>query len=172
LTRSAARANLPLVDPYHRASEQEVVAMMTSPQQAILVVDDDAQVAESFAMIFRGEGYNVTVATDGLRAIEAALTSPFDMIILDVILPGMDGLTALKSLREVAPNSSVIVVTGTDLEPTEFLDHGASAVVWKPPEIATLLALIHRTSAAAPGGVMLQAPAAGIPGEVAVRGSA
>jgi hypothetical protein len=47
LTWSAARANLPLVDPYHPSSEQEVVAMMTSPQQAILVVDDDAQVAKS-----------------------------------------------------------------------------------------------------------------------------
>jgi CheY-like chemotaxis protein len=126
-------------------------------QQAILVVDDDAQVAESFAMIFQGEGYNVTVAPDGPSAIEAAIARPFDVILLDVILPGMDGRTALECLRTVAPYSSVIVMTGAELEPTEFLDRGASAIVSKPPEVRILLALIHRLAAAPATGRMLQA---------------
>lgn len=143
--------------------------MMTSPpQQAILVVDDDADVAKSFAMILRGEGYNVTVAPDGPSAIEAATARPFDVIMLDVILPGMDGRTALECLRTVAPDSSVIVVTGAELEPTEFLDRGASAIVSKPPEVRTLLALIHRLAAAPATGQMLRAHTANNPGEATV----
>jgi CheY-like chemotaxis protein len=122
---------------------------MAAESRTILLVDDDELVTESFATIFRGEGYDVAVARNGLEAVEVATARPFDVILLDVVLPGMDGVTTLECLNKVSAGSRVMVLTGDgETEPQDLLALGASAVIWKPPDIGELLDRVARLSGA------------------------
>jgi len=74
----------------------------------ILVVDDDAAITATFENILAGEGYRVATATDGDQAIDLAARQPFDVVLLDLVMPGTDGLDALRRLREVAPRARIV----------------------------------------------------------------
>lgn len=77
----------------------------------VLVVDDDEDVGYLFERLL-GDPQEVTVATDGFDAIEKAKTRKFDLIFLDVRLPGIDGIETLKQLKEIAPDAIVIMMSG------------------------------------------------------------
>ena len=66
----------------------------------VLVVEDDEAVSHMIAQILRAEGYESTAAAEGRSALAMLRSNPFDMVILDVMLPGMDGISILKSIRE------------------------------------------------------------------------
>lgn len=107
----------------------------------ILVVDDDAAITATFESILVGEGYEVKTATDGVEAIEMARREPFDVVLLDLVMPGIDGLVTLRRLREVAPQARVIILSAY-IEPdreAEAFWLGAEAVLSKPPELSKLL---------------------------------
>jgi CheY-like chemotaxis protein len=107
----------------------------------ILVVDDDAAISATFESILVGEGYEVRTATDGLAAIDIARREPFDVVLLDLVMPGIDGLVALRRIREVAPNARVIILSAY-IEPdreAEAFRLGAEAVLSKPPDLSKLL---------------------------------
>src|SRR5262245_40251602 len=112
-------------------------------RRRVLVVDDDAHITATFEKILRGEGYEVATATDGVEAIELARQSPFDFVLLDLVMPRMDGLTTLHYLNNVAPGARVVILSahlGRNWE-AEALRLGAAAVMPKPPDIAKLLRL-------------------------------
>jgi CheY-like chemotaxis protein len=123
----------------------------------ILVVDDDAAITSSFEKILRGEGYDVATATDGVEAIELAREHPFDFVLLDLVMPRMDGLTTLHHLNTVAPQARVVILSahlGRNWE-AEALRLGAAAVFAKPPDIPKLLRLcdeLSRRDGTAPAG--------------------
>ncbi len=107
----------------------------------ILVVDDDAAITATFEIILVGEGYEVKTATGGVEAIDMARREPFDVVLLDLVMPGIDGLVALRRLREVAPQARVIILSAY-IEPdreAEAFRLGAEAVLSKPPDISKLL---------------------------------
>lgn len=107
----------------------------------ILVVDDDAAITATFENILGGEGYEVATATDGVQAIELARSRPFDVILLDLVMPTIDGLDALRRLREVAPPARVVILSAY-IEPdreAEAFRLGAEAVLSKPPDLNKLL---------------------------------
>jgi CheY-like chemotaxis protein len=107
----------------------------------ILVVDDDAAITATFESILVGEGYEVRTATDGIAAIGLARREPFDVVLLDLVMPGIDGLAALRQLREVAPQARVIILSAY-IEPdreAEAFRLGAEAVLSKPPDLTKLL---------------------------------
>jgi CheY-like chemotaxis protein len=107
----------------------------------ILVVDDDAAISATFESILVGEGYEVKTATDGVAAIDIARREPFDVILLDLVMPGIDGLVALRRLREVAPRARIIILSAY-IEPdreAEAFRLGAEAVLSKPPDLSKLL---------------------------------
>ncbi len=93
------------------------------------------------------------MAYDGERALKLALTAEFDVILLDVMLPGMDGLTVLKKLRDARLNTPVIVVSARDAGPdiVQGLDTGADDYLTKPFELNILLARVRAVSRRAPG---------------------
>lgn len=110
-------------------------------QPRILVVDDDAAITTTFENILVGEGYDVATAIDGPRAVDLARRERFEIILLDLVMPGIDGLTTLRQLREVAPDARVVILSAY-IEPAreaEALRLGAVAVLAKPPELAKLL---------------------------------
>lgn len=117
--------------------------MSEARRRRVLVVDDDAAITATFEKILRGEGYDVMTATDGEEAIELARQSPFDFVLLDLVMPRMDGLTALRYLNTVAPDARVVILSaylGRNWE-AEALRLGAAAVLPKPPDIPKLLKL-------------------------------
>ena len=107
----------------------------------ILIVDDDAAITATFENILGGEGYDVATATDGDGAIDLAAREPFDVVLLDLVMPGIDGLDALRRLREVAPRARIIILSAY-IEPdreAEAFRLGAEAVLSKPPDLNKLL---------------------------------
>jgi CheY-like chemotaxis protein len=120
----------------------------------VLVVDDDAAITATFEKILRGEGYEVATATDGEEAIQKARETAFDFVLLDLVMPRMDGLTALRYLNSVAPNARVVILSaylGRNWE-AEALRLGAAAVLPKPPDIPKLLKLCDELTRPRPAG--------------------
>lgn len=111
----------------------------------ILLVEDNATLAEGLATILRGSGYAVDVVGDGLSAESAARAESFDLIILDLNLPEMDGLDVLRSLRSHQNQAAVIIVTarGAPEERVRGLDLGADDYLTKPFDVSELEARIR-----------------------------
>jgi len=78
----------------------------------ILVVDDDEVVRLSLLRSLRSDHRNVEVATDGNHAISAMERHPFDVVLLDLRLPGMDGMSVLAAIKKRWPHSEVVIITG------------------------------------------------------------
>jgi CheY-like chemotaxis protein len=123
--------------------------MAIGQRPRVLVVDDDLAIRVTFADILRGEGYEVTAAPDGSEAVRLAAGQRFDAILLDIFMPGLDGLAALPLLRAVAPETAVVVVSAF-VEPdraAQAVRLGAAAVLVKPPNLDELLACFRGLTA-------------------------
>ena len=119
----------------------------------ILIVEDEARLARFLQLELDHEGYAVTCAADGRAGLEAALTGDFDLILLDVMLPGLSGLEVLRRLR-AEKEVPVILLTARDsvMDKVSGLDMGANDYITKPFSIEEVLARIRaalRTGAAA-----------------------
>jgi len=110
----------------------------------ILVVEDDPQIADLLRRGLIYEGYSVEVTGDGLDALTAARDRPPDLVLLDLMLPGMDGLTVCKRLR-AANDVPILMLTARDAVPDRVkgLDAGADDYVVKPFNFDELLARIR-----------------------------
>ena len=121
----------------------------------IMIVEDDAALSRGVARILESEGYAVDVVARGEQAILAAEQERFDLVILDVGLPGMDGFEVLRRLRAQAQRVPVLLLTARDAvdDRVHGLDLGADDYVAKPfamPELAARVrALIRRSQAQA-----------------------
>ena len=111
----------------------------------ILVIEDETQIARVLKVELEYEGYQVTVEHDGKAGLETALDSEFDLILLDVMLPGLSGIEVLRRLRKENRKIPVILLTArnTTFDKVAGLDQGANDYVTKPYEIEELLARIR-----------------------------
>ena len=82
------------------------------PKERILVVDDETNIANSLKEILSDEGYDVSVTEDGLNALDMIQSDPPDLLLLDVWLPGMDGIEVLKTVKTYHPEIEVLVMSG------------------------------------------------------------
>ncbi len=120
----------------------------------ILVVDDEQLLVKGVKFNLENEGYTVETAYDGAAAVELARTGGFDLIILDLMMPQVDGLTACMKIREFS-NVPVIMLTarGEDADKIIGLESGADDYITKPFNIlelkARIRALLRRANAAA-----------------------
>jgi nitrogen regulation protein NR(I) len=112
----------------------------------ILIVDDDAQLRSSFEKLLSSEGHTVRTAATGESGLESVRNSLPDLIILDVRLPGMDGLKTFQAIHEIEPRLPVIVMTayGTTDTAIEATKLGAFDYVLKPFDIPEMLSLIEK----------------------------
>ena len=77
----------------------------------ILIADDEDSLRWVLEKGFRGSGYQVTAVKDGTAALKEVEASPFDLILLDVRMPGIDGLSLLKQVRDKRPDAQVVIMT-------------------------------------------------------------
>jgi DNA-binding NtrC family response regulator len=119
---------------------------MKSKRKTILVVDDDERILESLKVILESEGYAVSSAETGEEAIERNKTDFFDMALLDIKLPGMQGTELLAALHKESPRMVKIMMTGyPSLEnAVASLKLGADAYVMKPVNPEKLLDVIEK----------------------------
>lgn len=121
----------------------------------ILIVEDDATLSSGLARILGGEGYAVDAFGNGEHALAALAREQFDLVILDVGLPGMDGFEVLRRLRDAGGRMPVLVLTARDAvsERVHGLELGADDYMAKPfamPElVARVRALVRRSKAQA-----------------------
>ncbi|MEV4234684.1 MULTISPECIES: response regulator transcription factor [unclassified Nocardia] len=124
----------------------------------ILVVDDDRAVRESLRRSLTFNGYSVELAVDGVDALEKATTQRPDALVLDVMMPRMDGLEVCRRLRSTGDDLPILVLTARDSvsERVAGLDAGADDYLPKPFALEELLARLRallRRRAADPGEV-------------------
>lgn len=117
-------------------------------RRRILLVEDDPKTRETVALYLRREGHEVVTAGDGVRALEAAHEHEPHLVVLDLMLPRMDGLAVCRALREVGPASArpaIIMVTArtTEDEILAGLDLGADDYVTKPFSPRELMARVR-----------------------------
>ena len=102
----------------------------------ILVVDDDQYIRELYEEVIRSEGYEVETASDGEQTLAKAQQGGYDLILLDIMMPKLDGLgvmDALKTNPPATPNGPIVLLTNLDHDPLikEAMDKGAAAFVIK-----------------------------------------
>lgn len=118
----------------------------------VLVVEDEAKIASFIARAFEEEAYESVVAKDGETALALAKSEGFDLVVLDIMLPGIDGFAVLKELRARKLRMPVIVLTARDAvaDRVRGLDLGADDYLAKPFSVEELLArsraLIRRSA--------------------------
>jgi DNA-binding response OmpR family regulator len=111
----------------------------------VLLVEDDRDIAEPLTRALGREGYEVSEAGDGRVALEGVLEAPPDLIILDIGLPGIDGLEVCRHVRDLHPRLPILMLTARDgeLDTVAGLDAGADDYVTKPFRLAVLLARVR-----------------------------
>ena len=128
-----------------------------------LIVEDDATLASGIARILEGEGHAVDVVARGEQAVLGARQERFDMMILDVGLPGIDGFEVLRRLRASGQKIAVLVLTARDAldDRIRGLDLGADDYMAKPfamPELAARVRALVRRSQAQTGPKIVHGP--------------
>lgn len=116
--------------------------MAASPK--VLVVDDDPGIRETMLDILSLEGYEVEVAECGERAVELSGSGRYDFALLDIRMPGMNGVQTLRELKRIDDAVRVIMITGFDEGDlaAQAMEAGAEAVFRKPLDVATFLPLL------------------------------
>ena len=112
----------------------------------ILLADDEATFRETFAKILREEDMSVTVVGNGTDAIDAVMKQPFGVVILDIRMPGADGIKVLREIMRIRPETRVIMVTayGTVEMAVEAIKLGACDYVMKPVVMDDILTKIRQ----------------------------
>jgi len=117
----------------------------------ILVVDDDPRITDLLRRILAYEGYSVAIAASGSEALDRSLEHPPDMVVIDIMLPGLDGLEVAQRLRTAGDNVPILMLTARDTvaDRVKGLETGADDYLVKPfaPEelVARVKALLRRS---------------------------
>jgi DNA-binding response OmpR family regulator len=125
----------------------------------LLLVDDDAKLAASVRRGLTAEGFTVEVATDGIEGLWQASEGTYDLIVLDILLPGRNGYEVCRELRRAENWTPILMLTAKDgsLDEAEALDTGADDYLTKPFSFAVLVAhiraLLRRTRGSFPAPV-------------------
>jgi CheY-like chemotaxis protein len=120
----------------------------------ILVIDDDAAVRDSTAEILSAHGYSATSAPDGEQGLNLLAAEKFDVVITDVLMPGMDGIEVVRELRKVRSEVKIIAISGGSHGTDRFVDLraagalGADDILEKPFDEDRLIAAIQHLTGA------------------------
>ena len=110
----------------------------------ILVVDDEALLVKGIRFNLQNEGYNVITGTNGLEAVQLVQSEKPDLVVLDVMMPQMDGMTACGKIREFSDVPIILLTAKTDdMDKLMGFDHGADDYITKPFNILELKARIR-----------------------------
>ncbi len=112
----------------------------------ILVVDDEESILQSLTRIFKREGHEVLTAGEGKAALDLLRKEPFNVLVTDLVMPGMDGSDLLKAARAISPETEVIMMTayGTVENAVAAMKEGAYDFVTKPLKRAHIVGVVRR----------------------------
>jgi len=112
----------------------------------VLIVDDDAELRSTLSEILKGAGYHIDEASSGKEAIEKMASKDFDIALLDLMMPKMNGIETLTELKKITPKTKVIMITAfaTVENAVDAIKKGASDYISKPFRIEELLTTIRR----------------------------
>lgn len=118
---------------------------MHNVEMRVLVVEDEVALAEGIARGLEGEGFDVAITHDGLDGFERARTGEFDLIVLDIMLPGMNGYRVCRALRDAAVWTPILMLTAKsgEYDEAEALDTGADDFLSKPFSFVVLVARLR-----------------------------
>jgi DNA-binding response OmpR family regulator len=118
----------------------------------VLIVEDEQRMAELLRQGLEEDGHSVVLAADGRDGLAMAESHPFDAIVMDVMLPGLDGLSVVRKLREARNQTPILMLTARDATPdiVQGLNVGADDYVVKPFAFAVLLARLRAVSRRGP----------------------
>jgi len=124
---------------------------------SILIADDNLSLCKTMSFTLKRKGYAVTIARDGMEALEKVKQKPFDMIFMDIKMPLMDGVETYKRIKETRPESVVMMMTAYAVEELvqEALEEGAYGVIYKPLDIERVVSLIEEARQAKRGALIL-----------------
>lgn len=110
----------------------------------LLIIDDEISVLKTLQFIFEDSGFNVTMVSSGFEALNKIKESNFDLVLLDINMPEMDGLETFRKIKEMAPSTAVIMMTGNkeNVQIRKSIEEGAYTVVYKPFAINKLLEIM------------------------------
>jgi two-component system, chemotaxis family, CheB/CheR fusion protein len=126
--------------------------MSAERARTVLVADDNDEVRATISQALRAYGFEVIEAANGFETLLQVMRARPDLVVLDLLMPRLGGLEALKQIRESAPETVVVVVTGAD-DPSlvaQALALGATAVLAKPVDLAELRAVLSEVPAPRP----------------------
>ena len=111
----------------------------------VLLIEDEAKIASYVTKALKGAGHGVTAVADGVAGFATATSDPYDVIVLDLGLPGRDGLEILRGIRERSISTPVLILTarGEVKDRIAGLDHGADDYLAKPFSMEELLARVN-----------------------------
>ncbi len=113
---------------------------------SVLIVDDDANMCETLADILEEKDYRVAVAHDGPQAIEDVKGQHFDLALIDIVMPGMNGVETLRQIKAIDPQLTTMLITGhTALgeSVSEAIEAGVAGVLYKPLDINAIVEMIE-----------------------------
>ncbi len=114
----------------------------------MLVADDEAGFRDLFAFALEPLGWRVTGVADGAEALAQVATRPFDLVVLDEHMPGLNGLDALDQIHALMPDLPVVMMSGSSDAPAQFeaeaYARGAAGCVFKPLELPELVAAVEQ----------------------------
>src|SRR3990172_756781 len=118
---------------------------MTAKKAKILVVDDMKGMRLTLAVTIEEMGYDVTGVEDGYQAIDAVKKAHFDLIFMDIKMPGINGVQTFREIKKITPRSVVVMMTGFAVEDLvkEALEEGAFSVVYKPFDTDKVVSLVE-----------------------------
>jgi two-component system response regulator HydG len=113
---------------------------------SILIVDDDVGMTETLADILDDMGYDVAVAGDGYRAVERIREKVYGIVLMDIKMPGINGVETFKEVKRTSPSTKVIMMTAYSVEDLikEALEGGAYGIIYKPLDIDKVMDLIEK----------------------------
>jgi len=108
---------------------------------SILVIDDDEGMCETLSDILEVTGYEVTIANDGYQALEVAKEKKIDISLIDIKMPGINGVETFKEMKKFSPDTYVIMMTAYAVEDLieEAIQEGVNTILYKPLNIEEIL---------------------------------
>jgi len=115
----------------------------------VLVADDNEVAQRLCRRVLEKAGHKVLTASDGVEAVSLALANPLDMILMDVAMPGMDGLEAMRQIKAQKPDMAIVIASAHSMasDRERFLAAGADDVLSKPFRLTDLTAVVDKLTA-------------------------
>jgi CheY-like chemotaxis protein len=117
----------------------------------VLVADDNDVAQRLCKRVLEKAGYTVLIAVDGLQAVDVAMKLHPSMILMDVAMPGIDGLEAMRRIKAAMPSMPIVIASAHSMasDRERFLAAGADDVLSKPFRLADLIAIVQKLATAA-----------------------